>query len=1848
MSYLRLLRRQALSRIALSTFLFGAAFAANRFPVPGTGFTNGGLLTAASPRAVVVADFNGDGNLDLAAVNFSAGASVTLLLNNGAGSFGSGASYPTGPFPGTLASGDLNGDGYPDLVVTNSQSANVSVFINRGDGTFLPAQNTPVGSAPYGVVVVDLNTDGKADLVVGNFDDGTLSVLIGNGNGTFQTPGTLTVGGHPEYIATADLNNDANADIVVVDGSAAGGLFVLLGNGNGAFQPMVAYTGLSQPRTVAIADLNNDGKLDLVTANQGSRNVSVFLGRGDGSFPSPVSSAAGPSALYSVAVSDFDGDGKADLVVADFDTGDASVLRGNGDGTVQSPINFPAAANPHSVAIGDFNGDGRADVAVGNLGDGDIRILLGTGGTSTYTFLSVTPSGSAVFGTPVTLQAAISTAGTGLPPTGTVTFYDRTTVIGSAPLVSGSARITTSSLAAGTRSLGAQYSGVVVYGSPGSSYNRSGFAGASFTVTAVPSAGFSKAFVPTGGDIAIALAVADINSDSKPDVVVTNRGGNNVALFQGAGNGTLSPAGTLTGFVSPAAVTVGDFDGDGQPDLAVANDTSSVIVLLGAGNFTFRAPRSYGVPPTPKAVLVGDFNGDGRPDLVVRSVYNRLSVLLGNGDGTFQPAINTVIDGGNYAGSLVVGDFNRDGVADIALAVEAKDQLAILLGWGDGTFRSAQTYSVQSMPESVTQGDFNGDGIVDLAVGNYFVATVSVFFGRGDGTFQPPATYPTGVSAHSMLSSDFNGDGKLDLAFAGWSNTVSVLLSNGDGTFGSPVAYTTTGEFPAMLAAGDFNGDGRVDLVTAGDHSGTGSPSPGDLGIYLGQSAGAAAIAATTGGGQSNPVGAAFSIPLQATLTDSGGNPVAGVSVTFTAPTTGPSGTWSGASTVTVVSDSAGHATAPVFTANGIAGSYAVIATAGSLTTTFPLTNTASVTLTPASLSFTWQSPGAPPAPQTLTISSITTITYSTSVSTANGVNWLSITPPSGTTNASHTVSVDPTGLTPGTYPGTITITYVGGSALVRVSLTVLGGATMAITSGDGQSAAINSPFATPLQVTITAGGVPVVGAKVTFTAPPLGASCNWGGATVSNVTTDASGRATASGTAPLQANSVTGTYNIAAISGSLSATFTLTNTNGSTGGGFGLIGPPVIGFNFGPGSSPGPRQITIDSSNGTSTPFTVSVVYPNPEASGWLTVAPSRLTTPAVLTLTANPSGYQPGRYLAMIVATPSSSTGSGTTQALILGPRNAANPAPGGSRATVAGVLSIKGTGGGGILQLQPQCSWMSSDTPVPNPASDEEKQLECSYARSANPSALNINATANSATGFSAALTFGDDSAGADWFSALYGGNALPATGTTGTFFSVAVQNNRLPTNKELAYISAVTTDKKGGDVAVIGVAAGPAVRPDTHVLEFKPTNGVFHPLNFTLNAAGAPFEFTLDASSMPWLTVSPSTGRLQAGGSQPITVMVNSNLPQGTNGGTIRIQLQRTDDATQPPTNDSISVTADTTLIGTTVTPPSIGSFSANPANIAAGGTSTLSWSVTGADSVTIDQGIGTVVATGTRAVSPTSNTTYTLTASNTAGNVTSTATVTVGAPPANRPVIGVGGVVTVAAGAQIMSPLSLVSIYGLNFTTGIPQTWDGATLRSTLAGVSVAIDGKPAFPLFVSPTFMNVQVPDTTTRGMVTVTVTNANGTSDPVSVLMADVAPEFKGWSPNPNQVEANRAGPSPAIAPACQAVACPVGPTAMLPPFSAPAQPGESISLWALGFGPSNPRIPAGAIGAAAPLVNQVQITIGGLEATLPYGGFLQGVGLYQFNVIVPPSLADGEYDVVATVNGVRTLKTMKLTVKR
>src|SRR6266700_2921229 len=244
----------------------------------------------------------------------------------------------------------------------------------------------------------------------------------------------------------------------------------------------------------------------------------------------------------------------------------------------------------------------------------------------------------------------------------------------------------------------------------------------------------------------------------------------------------------------PSGIAVGDFNGDGKLDLAVANyGDNSFSVLLGNGDGTFQPPRTLPIGTHPALVAVGDFNGDGKPDLAISSVGdNTVSVLLGNGDGTFlAPQVTPV---GLNPWYFAVGDFNGDGKLDLAVAdygcpldctSSPSNTVTVLLGNGNGTFLPGPSLTVGNGPAGVAVGDFNGDGKPDLAVANLNDNTLSILLGNGDGTFQAPQTFAgVGTKPYFVAVGDFNRDGKPDLVITNHlGNTVTVLLGNGDGTF---------------------------------------------------------------------------------------------------------------------------------------------------------------------------------------------------------------------------------------------------------------------------------------------------------------------------------------------------------------------------------------------------------------------------------------------------------------------------------------------------------------------------------------------------------------------------------------------------------------------------------------------------------------------------------------------------------------------------------------------------------------------------------------------------------------------------------------------------------------------------------------------------------------------------------------------------------------------------------------------------------------------------------------------------------------------------------------------------------
>jgi hypothetical protein len=322
------------------------------------------------------------------------------------------------------------------------------------------------------------------------------------------------------------------------------------------------------------------------------------------------------------------------------------------------------------------------------------------------------------------------------------------------------------------------------------------------------------------------VAAGDFNGDGDLDLAVTNNSGNTVSVLLGNGDGMFKPHVDYATGSHPESIIVQDFNNDGKLDLAIANCTSGTIsILLGKGDGTFQPHVDYAAQTSPQFLVAGDFNGDGKLDLAVANYgpdysAGSVSVFLGKGDGTFEA--QQVYGAGINPFGIMTGDFDHDSKLDLAVVNNNGIWgVSVLLGNGDGSFRGPVLYVTGANPRVGVVGDFNGDGNLDLAVGDCIQNSLSVLMGDGLGQFSSPTNYATGNNVQAVAGGDFDLDGKLDLVATNQlSNSVSVLLGNGDGTFQSHVDYATDAG-PMGVVVADLNGDGLPDLATANISAGT-------------------------------------------------------------------------------------------------------------------------------------------------------------------------------------------------------------------------------------------------------------------------------------------------------------------------------------------------------------------------------------------------------------------------------------------------------------------------------------------------------------------------------------------------------------------------------------------------------------------------------------------------------------------------------------------------------------------------------------------------------------------------------------------------------------------------------------------------------------------------------------------------------------------------------------------------------------------------------------------------------------------------------------------------------------------
>jgi hypothetical protein len=503
----------------------------------------------------------------------------------------------------------------------------------------------------------------------------------------------------------------------------------------------------------------------------------------------------------------------------------ASNTSGSDQALYTTGANSPVSGQPLIIVLASTGIDGTTTEAFFD----NISLTASTGapggGTPSTITLAVSQPSTAQLGQTETLTGTVTPSSA----TGTVTFFDYEAVLGIATLSGGQASLSTVLLPTGPRSLRAYYSGDITNAPSLSTkvpLNVAAIAPSSFAAAAT----YNTATGPSD------LAIGDFNGDGKPDLAVVTPGANKMSILLGAGGGTFATHVDYDLGGQCFNVAAGDFNGDGKTDLAVSCLSGSVRIFLGSGSGSFAAGSSNSVGSGAQGMAVADLNLDGKADIVVaNSGAGSLSVLIGKGDGTFQTAIP--LSAGSSPRGVAVGDFNLDGIPDLAVANNGGGTIGILLGIGNGAFSSMTSLNTGGSPFYLKIADLNGDGREDIIATNLSPPSsgnsITVVLNNGDGTFQPGRPYTTGPGPRGLAVGDFNGDGHPDIVTANaGASTVSLLLNNGDGTFQSPLSLTI-GSGPSDVIVDDLNGDGLPDIAAAlfNNMSGT------SVGVLLGSTA---------------------------------------------------------------------------------------------------------------------------------------------------------------------------------------------------------------------------------------------------------------------------------------------------------------------------------------------------------------------------------------------------------------------------------------------------------------------------------------------------------------------------------------------------------------------------------------------------------------------------------------------------------------------------------------------------------------------------------------------------------------------------------------------------------------------------------------------------------------------------------------------------------------------------------------------------------------------------------------------------------------------------------------------------
>jgi hypothetical protein len=683
--------------------------------------------------------------------------------------------YLSGNGASSVAAGDFNHDGYPDLAVTNLAADNITIHLNNGDGTMLPPISYPAGDGPRAIIAGFFNAiDSHVDLAVANENDGSISILLGDGTGNFISSQSYFIGNAPKALTADDFNGDGSIDMAAISYSPAS-IDLLLNDGMASFTHKNInccpfYNGY--PNDIASADVDNDGDIDLAIALGSDyppfdNIVGIFKNLGSGNFAEPelagsVSASANPIGIFDA---DFDGDGDVDIAVAGEEFGGYpddfpnafDVLWNNGKGVYNSKfaVQTPMWGSYKPIAGSDIDNDGDIDIIACAFG---IITWLNEGGKQ--------------FGSRIIYKG------------------------------------------------GGFLSGIIAADITTDGYNDIIYTDAGNGIVGVISnhgdGTYSNPIEYAAGYRPYAINAADLDGDDDLDLAVANYDSDDISIFINDGNGAFQNEVRYSAGYQPYNIFSCDLDGDGYIDLTLPHpERDSVTLLFNMGDGIFESPHQLHSNGGPKDVIACDLNKDNLPELIAAN-YNtdNISVFLNEGNRVFGLPTNYAV--GDRPTRIFAYDFDNDNDNDLAVANYWGRSITVFKNDGAGNLIECCNCKVGGKPFVVHGDDFNGDGFVDLAIGMIEPEFVAVLINNKDGCFcTSPTYYSSGKSPWSLASGDIDRDGDVDLLVGdSWSHGVSFFENIGDGTFSYQVNYGMSGNIED-ICLGDFDGDDYLDLAAA-------------------------------------------------------------------------------------------------------------------------------------------------------------------------------------------------------------------------------------------------------------------------------------------------------------------------------------------------------------------------------------------------------------------------------------------------------------------------------------------------------------------------------------------------------------------------------------------------------------------------------------------------------------------------------------------------------------------------------------------------------------------------------------------------------------------------------------------------------------------------------------------------------------------------------------------------------------------------------------------------------------------------------------------------------------------------